>query len=159
MRQSPGPHELMKIWVRLILVGFATMGCASAKSDTDHRIGLLGVWFTNLQTVPSQNYSAARPQDVYPEVKVFERARDSRVIMVIAFSTGDSHSLRAVLKDAKGGQRPVEWSIVPMPRVSTGGDWRTTTAWWSIDRLMPGTYLVELTIDTLPIGTYVFGVN
>ena len=58
MRQSPGRCQLMKIWVRLILVGFETTGCASAKSETDHRIGLLGVWFTNLQTVPSQTYSA-----------------------------------------------------------------------------------------------------
>jgi len=158
MRQSPRVRQLMKLWFRLMLVGFATTGCASAKSEADHRIGLLGVWFTNVQTVPYQLYASdTRPQNVLPEVTIFDRTRDPRVILVIAFSSGDPHSLRVVLQGSRGERWPIEWSIAHAP-LFTGG-WRTTRAWWTTDTLVPGTYLVELTIDTLPIGTYVFGVN
>src|SRR5262249_15939875 len=119
----------------------------------------LGVWFTNVQTVPYQTYTNTRPQNVLPEVTIFDRSRDPRVILVIAFSSGDSHSLRAVLKGPRGEQRPIEWSIAQVPRFTGGSTWRTASAWWRTDRLVPGTYLVELTIDALPAGTYAFGVN
>lgn len=151
-------RSLAKMWFPLILAAFATTGCVSVKSETDHRIGLIGVWFTNVQTVPYQLYTGdERPQNVLPEVSIFDRTRDPRVILVIAFSSGDSHSLRVVLQGPRGERWPLEWSIAQASQF-TGG-WRTTRAWWITERLVPGTYLVELTIDALPAGTYVFGVN
>src|SRR5262249_29911471 len=143
------------MWFPLILAGLATAGCASAKSETDHRIGLLKVWFTNAQTVSFQTYDVdTRPQNVWPEVTVFDRARDPRVILMIAFSTGDAHSLRAVLKGRSDEQRPIQWSIRQISR-ATGG-WRAARAWWSTDRLAKGSYRVELTIDSVQVGTYAF---
>src|SRR5215470_14678279 len=113
-----------------LVVAAASTGRVSANSETDHRVNLLGVCFTNVETVPKQLYATSRPQHVWPDVTVFDRAKDPRVILVVAFSSGTPRSLRAVLKAPSGAQRPVAWSIPELSRVNGGSSsWRTTTAW------------------------------
>ncbi len=146
----------MTRWFACLLLTSTIAGCATAAFEPTPAVRLVGAWFTNVQTVPGQAYTLARPEYVYPETKRFTRQRDSRVMMVIVFPDGDPHSLRAILKDSSAAQRrPVEWSVGPVARASAGG-WRSATVWWSTERLSPGTYTVDLAIDSKDAGSYAF---
>ena len=110
------------VWFLLALL---SIGCASTGAQAVYPVRVRGVWFTNVETVGSQTYDvgSATPERLYPAVEVFQRGRDPKAILVIAFPNGDAHSMRAVLKDSSGAaRRPIDSSIGSLPRIST---WRT----------------------------------
>jgi len=74
--------------------------------------GVSDVYFTNAQSGPGyQLYNAGSPYQILPPVGAFDRERDTRITIVIIFSTGSAHALRAVLNAPSGGTpRPVSWA-------------------------------------------------
>ena len=131
------------------------IGCACTTATPSVPVaGVSDVYFTNAEGAPGyQLYqSGATPYQVRPKVSVFDRNRDSKVTMVVVFTSGSAHSLRAVLNQPGGGPaRPVSWSVPSRTQVGT---WTTSSAWWSVaPKMAPGSYTVDLTIDEKSAGT------
>jgi hypothetical protein len=134
-----------RTWFVAFLLAVMGSACASVSPVP----GVSDVYFTNAQSGPGAQ------SQILPPVTVFDRKRDGQVKIVIVFSTGNAHSLQAVLNTPQGGAtRPITWET---PARTQFGTWATTSAYWSINpSTRPGRYTVDLTIDGMPAGIYSF---
>jgi len=107
-RQKSGGPMTPLIW----FVGFLLVLVGSACTSVAPMPGVSDVYFTNAQSGPGyQLYNAGSPYQILPPVGAFDRERDTRITIVIIFSTGSAHALRAVLNAPSGGTpRPVSWA-------------------------------------------------
>jgi hypothetical protein len=140
-----------RTWFVAFLLAVMGSACASVSPVP----GVSDVYFTNAQSGPgAQSYNATSQYQILPPVTAFDRKRDGQVKIVIVFSTGNAHSLQAVLNTPQGATRPITWET---PARTQFGTWATTSAYWSINpSTPPGRYTVDLTIDGMPAGIYSF---
>jgi len=140
-------------WLAGSLLVLLSSACTSVRPTPD----VSDVYFTNAESGPGYQLHnpGSTPYQIRPPVRAFDRERDAKITIIVVFSTGSAHSLRAVLNAPNGdAPRPVSWSA---PSRTQFGTWVTSSAWWSVSRRMaPGRYTVELTIDEPPAGTYSF---
>lgn len=144
---------------RTWLLGLCLVVASAACSTASPVAGVSDVYFTNAESGPGyQRYNAGSPYQLLPPVIEFDRQRDARIKIVIVFSTGSAHSVRAVLNSPNGAKpRPVTWEV---PAHTQFGGWTTSSAYWSINpSTATGRYRVDLTIDGTPAGAYSFDVK
>ena len=135
------------------LVVLLSSACTSVRPTPD----VSDVYFTSAEGGPGHQryHTGSTPYQIRPPVRVFDRERDAKVTLIVVFSTGTAHTLRAVLNAPNDeAPRPVSWSA---PTRTQFGTWVTSTASWSVSpRMAPGHYTVDLTIDETAVGRYSF---
>jgi hypothetical protein len=137
-------------WLFVVL----SVDCAS----TGLPAGVSDIYFTNAEAGPGgQLYRGRAPQQLLPEVRIFDRARDSKVRLVVVFRSGDEHEIRVTRITPTGTQSSFNWSV---PRSTQFRTTRFDTREWPLNASwMPGQYRVDLTIDGVPAGSYTFEVK
>jgi hypothetical protein len=143
---------LVGAWLFVVL----TVGCASTKPGLPADVS--DIYFTNAEVGPGkQIYQAGTPQQIQPEAHTFDRARDSKVRLVIVLTRGYAHEIHLTLITPAGRQHPANWSV---PSVTSMGTWRTQSWQWPLNASWaPGRYRVDLTMDGVPAGSYTFDVQ
>src|SRR5262245_8836496 len=140
-------------WLFVVL----SVGCALI-TGSGLPLGVSDIWFTNAETGPGfQVYPGRAPQQLLPAVRIFDRARDSKVKLVVLFNSGDPHEIRVTRIMPTGTQYSFNWSV---PRSTQARTQRWESRDWPLDASwMPGQYRVDLTIDGVPAGSYTFEVK
>jgi hypothetical protein len=78
------------------------VGCASTQPGLPADVS--DIYFTNAEVGPGkQIYHAGTPRQIQPEVHTFDRARDSKVTLVIVLTRGYAHEIH-LAPDHAGGQ-------------------------------------------------------
>ncbi len=154
VERRAGRRRFVGAWVFVVL----SVGCASTMTTSGLPAGVSDIYFTNAEVGPGgQFYNAGTPQQIQPKVHSFDRARDSKVKLVIVFTNGDPHQIHLTLISPTGKQFPADWSVA---RWTSVGSWRAPSWQWPLSpNSVPGQYRVDLTMDGAPAGSYTFDVK
>jgi hypothetical protein len=145
--------RLVAAWV----FGALSVGCASTTTSRP-AASVSDIYFTNADSGPGFQFrNAGDIHQIMPEVRVFDRARDSKIRMVVVFSDGNAHKIDQTLITPAGNTYSGAWSV---PLLSSFSRWRSASYWWSLNaNWAAGRSEVEVRVDGAPGGTHSFEVK
>ena len=143
---------MLPIWLAAML-GLVVLTAPFASAQEGNKSAdLYGAWFTTGSVVSGQRY-VGHPENVLPQpTKHFSKATDSGARLIIVLKGSNAHALAGVLKDSSDQVK--QRMKVDLQSAAPGMAWRFTTYRFSLEKLGPGEYKLELAIDGTPAGTY-----
>ena len=143
---------MRRLWLTAVLGLIVLTGSFAAAQEGNKSADLYGAWFTSGSVVPGQRY-VGHPESVLPQpTKHFSRATEAGARLIIVLKNPNAHALAGVLNDSTGKVR--QHMKVDLQSAAPGLAWRFTSYRFPLEKLEPGEYKFDLTIDGTPAGAY-----
>jgi hypothetical protein len=146
-------HAVAALTMVAMLAGFPALRLDTASGDDHPRLS--DAWFT--KRVPVVGRDLRRGNLPQKETQ-FDSSQDEQVVFLVLLNGLQGAKLRVELKSPTGRIRTGEWTI---DDILGTGEWRFATYRWPMNTVesAPGEYLVALSIDGKPAGTYRFTIK